>query len=68
MLEYLSYIWPIVALYFVVYIVRVCRFTYSIRKRYTELPSLPRHPIWGNLVNAVNELNNGKHPGQIALR
>ena len=36
--------------------------TYSIRKRYNDLPHLPRHPIWGNLINCGEKLAGNRHP------
>lgn len=38
--------------------------TYRIRQRYRDIPSLPRHPIWGNLVNVGMKLDPAinRHP------
>lgn len=38
--------------------------TYRIRSRYRDIPSLPRHPIWGNLINAGRHFNPAlkRHP------
>ncbi|KAM0713615.1 hypothetical protein Q7P37_010577 [Cladosporium fusiforme] len=46
---------------------RFYRWTYSaylIRTSYKDIPSLPRHPIWGNLVNAGERLRPSlrRHP------
>jgi hypothetical protein len=37
---------------------------YRIRSRYHDLPSLPRHLIWGNLINAGKRLDPSlnRHP------
>lgn len=37
---------------------------HRLRTRYNDIPSLPRHPIWGNLVNAGERLNPSlkRHP------
>ena len=37
---------------------------YRIRTRYHGIPCLPRHPIWGNLINAGERLNPSldRHP------
>ena len=37
---------------------------YRVRTRFHEFPSLPRHPIWGNLVNAGQRLKPSlkRHP------
>ena len=38
--------------------------THRVRTRYHDIPSLPRHPIWGNLVNAGERLSPSlkRHP------
>ncbi|KAL8669956.1 MAG: hypothetical protein Q9168_005478 [Polycauliona sp. 1 TL-2023] len=37
---------------------------YRVRSRYHDIPSLPRHPIWGNLVNVGERLKPSlkRHP------
>lgn len=37
---------------------------HRVRTRYHDIPSLPRHPIWGNLINAGERLNPSlkRHP------
>jgi hypothetical protein len=37
---------------------------YKVRTNYLDVPSLPRHPIWGNLVNAGERLQPSlnRHP------
>lgn len=37
---------------------------YRVRTRFYDIPSLPRHPMWGNLVNAGQRLNPSlkRHP------
>jgi cytochrome P450 len=46
---------------------RLIRWTlraYGVRTRYRDIACLPRHPLWGNLVNAGEKLNpsRGIHP------
>jgi hypothetical protein len=45
------------ALYISTKIFRVARRTYAARRRYKEIPQLPRHPVWGHLVNMGEKLN-----------
>lgn len=42
---------------------RLCA-AYRIRSRYHDVPSLPRHPVWGNIVNAGKPLDPSlsRHP------
>ena len=35
--------------YIVLYLLRIVRKTYNIRRPYKDIPQLPRHPIWGSL-------------------
>ncbi len=45
-------------------IFRVIQRTYRSRQRYQEIPQLPRHPVWGHLVNMGEKLNPAlkRHP------
>lgn len=55
----------VVLLLYLLYRVSVWLYkAYRIRLRYHDIPSLPRHPIWGNLVNAGQRLNPAlkRHP------
>ncbi|ETI27170.1 hypothetical protein G647_09852 [Cladophialophora carrionii CBS 160.54] len=38
--------------------------TYRARRRYQDIPQLPRHPIWGHLINMGEKLNPAlrRHP------
>ncbi|KAK5055348.1 hypothetical protein LTR84_013098 [Exophiala bonariae] len=38
--------------------------TYRVRQKYLDIPSLPRHPLWGNLVNVGMKLDPtiNRHP------
>ena len=50
--------------YISVKILRVIQHTYRARHRYQEIPQLPRHPVWGHLVNMGEKLNPAlrRHP------
>jgi hypothetical protein len=41
---------------------RVVRKTYNTRRLYNDIPQLPRHPIWGNLINCGEKLAGNRHP------
>jgi hypothetical protein len=43
-------------------LLRTIRQTYNIRKRYNDIPQLPRHPAWGNLINCGEKLAGSRHP------
>jgi hypothetical protein len=43
-------------------LVRTVLKTYNIRRRYNDIPQLPRHPLWGNLINCGEKLAGSKHP------
>ena len=45
-------------------IFRAVQVTYKYRHRYQEIPQLPRHPIWGHLINMGEKLNPAlaRHP------
>ena len=47
----------LVTTYISVKLFRIIRSTYSARGRYKEIPQLPRHPIWGHLINMGEKLN-----------
>ena len=53
-----------VAVYLLYRLYQLIQFSNFVRTRYGDIPSLPRHPIWGNLVNAGQRLNPslGRHP------
>ena len=46
-----------IAIWISVKVFRSIQSTCRARKRYQEIPQLPRHPIWGNLVNIGEKLN-----------
>jgi cytochrome P450 len=52
------------AVYIAVKGFQVIRRTYSARRRYQDIPQLPRHPIWGHLINMGEKLNPAlrRHP------
>ena len=54
----------IIALYFSFRITRWIHNGYLVRTRYHDIPSLPRHPIWGNVINCGLRLNplRDRHP------
>lgn len=58
------FILALVATYLSVKLFRVVRRTYIARHRYQDIPQLPRHPIWGHLVNMGEKLNPAlrRHP------
>ena len=49
-------------IYVVLYGLRIVRKTYGIRRRYNDIPQLPRHPVWGNLINCGEKLGGNRHP------
>jgi hypothetical protein len=48
--------------YIVLYLLRIVRKKYNIRRRYNDIPQLPRHPILGSLVNCGEKLVGSRHP------
>lgn len=50
--------------YFVIVPGRRLIHTYRVRHKYLDIPSLPRHPLWGNLVNVGMKLDPtiNRHP------
>ena len=40
----------------------IIRFTVHTRRRYKDIPSLPRNPVWGNLINCGEKLAGNRHP------
>lgn len=57
---------PVLFLAICIYIsyrlVRLIAWTYGIRKCYSDIPHLPRHPVWGNLINCGEKLAGNRHP------
>ena len=53
----LSLFMVLAAVYVSVKLFRVSQRTYRSRNRYHEIPQLPRHPLWGHLVNMGEKLN-----------
>jgi len=52
-----------VCVYIISRLVHTIRRTVEIRRRYQDLPCLPRHPIWGNIINCGEKLSSGtRHP------
>jgi hypothetical protein len=47
----------LISIYLVFMIARAVRNTIRARRRYHDIPQLPRHPIWGHLVNMGEKLN-----------
>ncbi|KAJ9605726.1 hypothetical protein H2200_009575 [Cladophialophora chaetospira] len=45
------------AVYLSIKLFRIIKNTYQARHRYQEIPQLPRHPVWGHLVNMGEKLN-----------
>jgi Cytochrome P450 len=58
----LSFILVTISLYVVYSLYGIVRNAYHIRKKYNDIPSLPRHPLWGNLVNCGAKLRGERHP------
>jgi hypothetical protein len=58
----LSVLLVTIFLYIVYFLYGIVRKTYHIRKKYNDIPSLPRHPLWGNLVNCGSKLGGERHP------
>lgn len=54
----------VVSLLFVLKLSRAVQRTYRTRQRYRSIPALPRHAIWGNLVNMGEKLTPSlaRHP------
>ena len=54
----------IIGLYYATLLVRRLIHTYRIRQRFKDIPSLPRHPLWGNLINTGEKVNpaTNRHP------
>ena len=54
----------VIALYVLYRMSHWIRTAHHTRTRYHDIPSLPRHPIWGNLINAGERLNPSlqRHP------
>ena len=54
----------IIALYFSYRVAQWIHEGYFVRTRYHDIPSLPRHPLWGNLINCGIRLNPllDRHP------
>ncbi|KIW84733.1 hypothetical protein Z517_00121 [Fonsecaea pedrosoi CBS 271.37] len=54
----------LVTIYLTIKLVQIIRTTISARRRYREIPQLPRHPVWGHLVNMGEKLNPAlkRHP------
>lgn len=48
--------------YIALSVFRTFRKTYNIRRRYHDIPQLPRHSIWGNLINCGEKLAGSRHP------
>ena len=46
-----------VASYVLYRIIRCCISTYRFRRKYNEIPHLPRHPLWGNIQTAAASLD-----------
>ncbi|KEF56530.1 uncharacterized protein A1O9_06717 [Exophiala aquamarina CBS 119918] len=54
----------IIGFYYVVRLARRLIHTYRVRQNYKDIPSLPRHPLWGNLINVGEKVNpaTNRHP------
>ena len=51
-----------ISLYIALYLFRVFHKTYNVRRRYNAIPQLPRHPVWGHLINCGEKLAGSRHP------
>lgn len=54
----------LLGLYCLSLLIRRIIHTYRVRHQFLDIPSLPRHPLWGNLVNVGEKLNPAinRHP------
>ena len=54
----------LITIYLIVKFARIVLRTYRTRTRYQDIPCLPRHPIWGHLINMGEKLNPAlnRHP------
>ncbi|KIW30827.1 uncharacterized protein PV07_02521 [Cladophialophora immunda] len=59
-----SLLLALIGLYLTVKVIRIIQRTITARRRYKEIPQLPRHPVWGHLVNMGEKLNPAllRHP------
>ena len=49
--------------YLLYLLIKRIKFTWDLRHSYRDIPSLPRHTVWGNLVNCGERLSQGdRHP------
>src|SRR4051812_32878382 len=59
-----SFVVILIAMYVSTKLFRAIQRTYSARRRHQDIPQLPRHPIWGHLINMGQKLNPAlrRHP------
>ncbi|OAP64136.1 hypothetical protein AYL99_00108 [Fonsecaea erecta] len=59
-----SLLGALIAVYLAVKLIRIIQRTIDARRRFKEIPQLPRHPVWGHLVNMGEKLNPAlqRHP------
>ncbi|KIW88360.1 uncharacterized protein Z519_10929 [Cladophialophora bantiana CBS 173.52] len=62
--RFTSFLFALLAIYLSVKLIRTILRTITTRRRYQEIPQLPRHPVWGHLINMGEKLNPAlrRHP------
>ncbi|EXJ66592.1 uncharacterized protein A1O5_10263 [Cladophialophora psammophila CBS 110553] len=57
-------LFALLAIYLSVKLIQITLRTITTRRRYQEIPQLPRHPVWGHLINMGEKLNPAlrRHP------